>query len=635
MTQNHLLTAGFFPGLGSRTSYKNLGTDLLDSDIPEVVAIYRAGAGALGFAERPERLTMAADHLPEGRLARQALVGAALTVHNLALDAHLRAEAVRRGVNLEFGAYAGESLGMVGAAVAAGSLSVADGVLIAHAFTPLSLVGAEGLDSDEPIGRSMSGYLRGFALGQRLVAEPFHVLALRGGAGELAGVLGLVAQAFSRTDVEVHKLYSARQTNLYVRGGIRACFDEFLGQFPAVEVQELKEPTTFLAHSGRMSAVREALARFIADRGIVFREPRVPVVANNTAGLLTTGAGVRDAILAMTDEVMASRATAEALDVLGPDLILEMGLGGKSVRLLRDNDVRSPVAAYTGDRAEADALLGPMKLVDDLAAQLARLRRGDPPAPDHHDLLREIFREAAAGPFARRFVARAMTRLAQDRRAAETPASARLLETVQHTYYHRDYVDTAGGELVLRARLKKRLLGPPERLGQAYTELTVLGPDGVAADRSVLTGDLAEAVVFHFSLPADLDPAGLELERHLLPDLEAAGIDRERPEIVHLVHQYALFQDLRRHRPAVFAQNDCYLEGSDAMGWLAALAASGAAPLADAVRLYRAHLDADAGSALAQALSTLNDSALPVISPEGNPLWLKKDLEFVTRAIFD
>ena len=47
---------------------------------------------------------------------------------------------------------------------------------------------------------------------------------------------------------------------------------------------------------------------------------------------------------------------------------------------------------------------------------------------------------------------------------------------------HRRSVNTGNGELVLRARLKKRVAGRPERLGQAYAELKVVGKIGFAPD---------------------------------------------------------------------------------------------------------------------------------------------------------
>lgn len=40
-------------------------------------------------------------------------------------------------------------------------------------------------------------------------------------------------------------------------------------------------------------------------------------------------------------------------DALGADAIIELGLGNKSVKMLRDNDILTPVFPFTGDSLEA------------------------------------------------------------------------------------------------------------------------------------------------------------------------------------------------------------------------------------------------------------------------------------------
>lgn len=107
----------------------------------------------------------------------------------------------------------------------------------------------------------------------------------------------------------------------------------------------------------------------------------------------------------------------------------------------------------------------------------------------------------------------------------------------------------------------------------------------------------------------------------------------------YLVYQYTLFHLLHLHRPAIFMHN-YYLAGSDPMGWLVALAASGAAALPDAVQLYCSYLRSgmeteEAKAALDRVLASLNVPDVPIISPEGIPLQAKIDLEATTRAVFD
>jgi hypothetical protein len=47
---------------------------------------------------------------------------------------------------------------------------------------------------------------------------------------------------YSWTDIEVHKIYSRRQVNVYVRAGVRESFGFFARTFPHVQVVELKPP---------------------------------------------------------------------------------------------------------------------------------------------------------------------------------------------------------------------------------------------------------------------------------------------------------------------------------------------------------------------------------------------------------
>ncbi|NUT96677.1 MAG: ACP S-malonyltransferase [Saccharothrix sp.] len=652
---------GFFPGLGSRSYYRDLGRGLLDSGIPEVVEVYRQGARALGLPG-PDRLLLVPENVPADRLAAQGFVGAAFLAHGLALDTHLRVTAADAGVPLRLAGYTGESFGIITAAVAAGALSVADGTKLAHAFTPLVLTAANG--DDNPL----TAYLPESVRGRPLVTEPHHVVGLRGEPADLAALLAAIARTFPTSDVEVHKVYSHHQTNVYVRAGAKEAFDRFAEDFPAVVVEDLKPPTTFLAHTERMTAARHAFERFMADQGVVFRKPHTPVVSNNNSGLLTTAAEVRNGVLAIVDEVMASRATAETLDALRPDAIVELGLGGKSVRLLVDNDLDVPVTSYTGTAGAADPFLRAVRLADTVLGQLADLRTATDRITDrHHDALREVFRASREDKFCERYLFRTIGRVVADeathRDRSASPAFHELLETFQHTYNYRGHVDLDAGELVLQARLKKRIVGEADQLGQVFAEVKVLDAAGVVGDRSLTGVDQHEVVVIHFDQLPGLDYADLAANTRLLLDtqplarriydevfdslgvaddgfLTLPGVTTptvDQLALGYLVYQYALFRLLRLHRPAAF-QHDHYLAGSDPMGWLVALAASGAAALPDVVRLYAAYLRSgmetdEAEAALERVLASLRTPEVPVLSPAGTPLQAKIDLEATTRVV--
>ena len=129
-----------------------------------------------------------------------------------------------------------------------------------------------------------------------------------------------------------------------------------LHSHPEVTAKELKKATTFLAHSQRMAGARDAFDRFIEGRGIMFSDPHTPLLSNNGSGFLLTGDQVRNAMLAMTDEVMDSQHTTELIDELQPDLVTEIGRGEKSVQLLRDNAVRTGAISISNGSDSRDLI---------------------------------------------------------------------------------------------------------------------------------------------------------------------------------------------------------------------------------------------------------------------------------------
>ncbi|MGF1430926.1 ACP S-malonyltransferase [Kitasatospora sp. LaBMicrA B282] len=631
--EERIRVAGFFPGLGSRGFYRSLGRQFFDSGVPTVTVIYREAARALGLPLRPELLLPDPEHLPAGTMERQGFIGASLLVHSLVLDAHLRDRIARIGAPVDFVAYTGESFGVLTAAVASGSLSVFDGVRIAQAFTPLMLRAAGG--------------------------EPYHVVAVKAQSpGALAELLDGVRRAFPLTDVEVHKTYAPTQANLYVRPGAKPAFDALVASVVGATSWELKEPTVFLAHSARMRPAREALERFIDGHRIHFDSPQVPVVSNHDASLLTTASAVRQGVLAMTDRVMASRDTCESLNGLDADLVVELGLGEKSVRLLRDNGVAAPVTAYTGSRADTTRLLSAVNVMSALTSRLVELYgSAEELTREDYQLLHELFRLAAEDDFCDDYFSRALGRVITAEMARPvrqgSPAFYRFLEVFQRTRSHREHLAVDQGELAVRARLKKWITAEdPALVGQAYLEVTVRDAAGDTCARTLPT-TRPEVVVFHFGGPCDLDdqalarrtrtlldsrpaPDGIDdrlLVDRLLDDRMLAGLDPDGdldPAGRRIVYQYLLFGALARHRPALFAQSDHYLEGGDVPGWLAALAVSGAVSLADAVTLGTERAGRDVTEPI---LKSLTIAGIPLLSPAGVPIRSRRELEATTRAV--
>lgn len=648
-TKDRIRVAGFFPGLGSRAFYRSLGRLLLDSGIPQVTHIYREAARALGFPGRPDLLLLDPENLPEGKMERQGFIGASLLVHSLALDAYLRDRIAKNGTPVDVIAYTGESFGVLTAAVASGSLSVFDGTKIAQLFTPLMLQAAGAQSTDEAFARDIASYLDESVRQVPLVGEPYHVVAVKAPSPDaLAVVLDQLREAFPLTDVELHKTYAPTQANLYVRAGAKPAFDAFVAPLADATTWELKEPTVFLAHSARMRPAREGMERFFATHRIRFGSPRVPVVSNHDMSLLTTADAVREGVLAMTDRVMASRDTCESLNSLDVDIVLELGLGAKSVKLLQDNDVAAPVMAYTGSHEDTAAFLRAVNAVSALMSRLEELYGSEQELTreDHH-LLHELFRLAAENTFCDDYFSRTLGRvitaemLRPDREGS--PTFYRFLEIFQHTRAHREHIAVDQGELVVRARTKKRITaGDSTQLGKAYAELTVRDATGATRTRTLHT-TRPEVVVFHFGGPAGLDdeaparrtrllldtqPTAYEIHDRMLGGLHLDG--DLHPAGQRIVYQYLLFHTLAQHRPALFAQSDHYLEGDDVPGWLAALAVSGAVSLADAVTLSAEQARGDVTDRI---LNSLTAAGIPVVSPEGVPIQSRKDLEDATRAV--
>lgn len=621
-----LRVAGFFPGLGSRAAYQNLDSALLASGIPQVADVYREAARALGT--RPERLLAAPADLPRDELERQGYIGAVVLVHSLAVDAYLRHRAADRGVELEFLAYTGESFGILAAAVAAGSLSVFDGVRIAQAFTPLVLIAATAPRTDREFARDLARYVPESARPAPLIAEPCHVIGLMAADRDaLAATLAAIEATYRTDQVELHKTYSPTQANVYVSAAVKADFDRFLADIPAVAAEELKAPTVFLAHSARMAPARQALDRFLTLNGIAFAPPRIPVASNHDQSLLTTAAEVRQGILAMTDQVMASRDTCDTIERLGADFVVELGLGEKSVKLVKDNHVAAPVTAYTGSAEDTDRLLRAGDLLTRFSARCEELHAPDSPLSEaHYRVLCELLSFARENEFCDDLVSQILTRAVDaEILQARRPGSStlrRFLEIFQHSRNYRDHIDAAGGELITKARLKRRVTAEDDGpIGEAFVELRVRTRAGLAQTRTIKERP-AEVLVFHFDGRDgldDLDDLGAR------DDLDAPG-GAGQP----VVRQYELFDSLLRHRPALFSQTDHYLAGGDVIGWLAALAVARALPLADVLALHAVDphaVDVD------RILADLAAADIPLLSPAGVPVWSKRDLQDATRAV--
>lgn len=653
--------AGFFPGLGSRAAYREVGWTSIGSASESVVELYQEAADALQIVNGPEGLSLTAANLPEDPVERQGFIGAGFLAHNLALNVELRERAAQTGV-AHFVAYTGESFGVLASAVACGALSIQDSVLVARAFTPL-LLAASNQEGRGPLGASLARYLPRYSRERPPITEPAHVIALKAEPHELRRLLGELAERY-RDDVEVHKRYSPKQTNVYVRAGFISMFAEIIRAFPGVKAEELKEPTKFLAHSRKMIEARESLDHYMDDQGVRFADPHTPMISNSGGSFLITGDQVRSAVLAMTNEVMDSQRTVELIDELRPDMVVEIGRGGKSLDLLQDNWTRSPAIAFTGAH-DASTLLDGAGLVVRLRTALQELRSAERvgPEPWDYDLLHRVNDLARAEPAFEKYLLEMACALPIQPDGAVSAAYLEMSEALKYTLAHRRHV--LEGELVVGARLKKRLDVGPGAVGQAFTELCIRDAKGRISTRTVVAAEDAEALVVHFGKPrkpqlleaaraarmlVESQPIAQRIRARIAERLRAdngatthsTGLRAaiaEAEAIDLLVYQVSMFELLKQHRPGLFAHNHAFLEGGDAFGWLVALVASGAATPGDVIELGAHIVSGRLGETgltddIVGRLGTrLTDATVPVLSSTGAPVETSHDLAAETATI--
>ncbi|MDQ1304602.1 MAG: hypothetical protein QG671_429 [Actinomycetota bacterium] len=654
---------GFFPGLGSRAAYRGVAETLLrEADTRTLMLLDEAASALRDPATRAELLLEGL--LPSDRIRRQGRIGAGLLATNLALANRFYYLASARGVGYTFAAFTGESFGIVCAAVASGALTIRDGVRIAEAFTPLMLLAsasdAEEADSTDEFLEELRGHLPRFTPGTYPIEEPTHVLGLASEPENLVELLKDLASSVPTKDVEVHKLYSWRQVNVYVREGYLPRFMERLTRHPLVEAAELKTPTTFLAHSERMHDVRDALSSWMVSQRIEFRAPHTPVIANHRQAVLTSAEEIRDAVLAMTDRIMNSEGTAEEIKHLDPDVILEIGLGNRSVKLLEANGVDAPATAWS---ARDDSVLEAISVAERFRSALRELRSaGAPMTPRHVDLLRDVF-TGYTSPlpliWARRLIGDAITELVDRPRRDGLNGLHRFLDVFQHTFAHREDIDLSNGALVARARVKKRLDGEVSTLGHAMTELEVLHSDGTTEVITLDRPSHAESIVFHFEKPHDTHAGEIvraaralaraqPLAERIHADLTAVagqlrengyGVASVQGAVAFVAHRFTLFDLLRIYRPSLIAQTDHSLAGSDRAGWLLSLAAARSVTPSSILPLVALSFDQEPqpdrlDAELTRFLPQIRDAQMPVLSPDGVPLRTQRKLRISTVSVF-
>jgi len=295
-----------FPGQGSQ--YVGMGLGLAE----------RSAAAREVFAEADEALGLAVSELawrgPSEELDRTVNAQPAILSASIA---YLRAMAAEREASgrepVQPAFCAGHSMGQFSAMVAAGTLSLADGVRLVHERGRLMQASAPGVD------------------------------------GAMAAILGLDPVALPEVLVEGARSGVVVLANDNAPGQVVVS-----GERPAVEaaIAAARErgarkavvlPVSVAAHSPLMADAAQAIARIVD--GIHFADPRVPLLANASAALITTGSAARHELVEHLTNGVAWTRTVEAMAAAGVTHFLEVGpgrvLSGLVRRIVPDAEVHA------------------------------------------------------------------------------------------------------------------------------------------------------------------------------------------------------------------------------------------------------------------------------------------------------
>jgi len=330
---------GIFPGLGNIDSYRNLGSALWDTGIPEIRHIYTEAAIGLNFFNRPggvplpQKLFMTDANLPEDYLDKRGFLSAAYVVHNVALNAYLKEQAKRAGIDLKFEAYTGESMGILAAAIASGSLSIRDGAKLARYL-----------------------HVNHITVSQRTTKEEVFIYRLTGPHPRIAHAVTALNESFPE-QTERFKNISSHQgvetIQLYVAQSVSGQVSDFLKEhFP--ELQSARTPfhLPIMAHSRVLIPARDEELEFIKNNGIVFHDPKPNIISNDGTGILTTGEQVEGHLLGLSTTLMESAESVHLADEKGAAVIVGIGLGVKIRELVQANHSKTPFMDFTGKDPE-------------------------------------------------------------------------------------------------------------------------------------------------------------------------------------------------------------------------------------------------------------------------------------------
>ena len=190
--------------------------------------------------------------------------------------------------------------------------------------------------------------------------------AVPAGQGAMAAVLALDAAQVAEACAE-----AARETGLTVQAANLNSPGQIVISGAAAAVEQASAlckargarrtvmlPVSAPFHCALMQPAQEELARVLG--GIALHDPRLPVAANVTGGLVTTAGATRDALIRQVTGAVRWVDCMQSLKAAGADLFIEVGPGKVLCGLLKQIDPALK-ALNVEDAASLEKTLGELK----------------------------------------------------------------------------------------------------------------------------------------------------------------------------------------------------------------------------------------------------------------------------------